>query len=104
MAVVTGSSRGIGAATGRLLAANGVKVVVNGRDQASIDSTVATIRAEGGQAIGVAAAGTDFAASKHLRRQAEDAFGPVSILGAFRGGRGSPRPPSRSRRKSGGAL
>jgi len=38
IAVVTGGSRGIGAAAARLLADNGVKVVVNGRDQAAIDN------------------------------------------------------------------
>ena len=36
VAVVTGGSRGIGAATCRLLAANGVKVAVNGRNEAAI--------------------------------------------------------------------
>ena len=38
VAVVTGGSGGIGAATCRLLAANGVKVAVNGRDEAKIDA------------------------------------------------------------------
>ena len=40
VAVVTGSSRGIGAATCRLLAANGARVVVNGRDPAALQETV----------------------------------------------------------------
>jgi 3-oxoacyl-[acyl-carrier protein] reductase len=38
VAVVTGGSGGIGAATCRLLAANGARVVVNGRDQARIQA------------------------------------------------------------------
>src|SRR5882757_1794230 len=42
-AVVTGGSRGIGAETARALAANGVGVVVNGRDQAALDAVVASI-------------------------------------------------------------
>jgi 3-oxoacyl-[acyl-carrier protein] reductase len=62
VAVVTGGSGGIGAATCRLLAANGAKVVVNGRDGAKIDALVDEIDSAGGQAIGVAADVTDFAA------------------------------------------
>jgi NAD(P)-dependent dehydrogenase (short-subunit alcohol dehydrogenase family) len=45
VAVVTGGSGGIGAATCRLLAANGAKVAVNGRDEAKIGAVVDTIRA-----------------------------------------------------------
>ena len=44
VAVITGSSRGIGAATCRTLAASGAKVVVNGRDEAALHATVETIR------------------------------------------------------------
>ena len=40
VAVVTGGSRGIGAATCRLLAQNGAKVMVSGRDEAAINSVV----------------------------------------------------------------
>jgi 3-oxoacyl-[acyl-carrier protein] reductase len=61
VAVVTGGSRGIGAATARALAANGVRVAVNGRDRTAIDRTVAEIRAGGGRAAGVAADCTSFA-------------------------------------------
>ena len=62
VAVVTGGSGGIGAATCRLLAANGAKVAVNGRDPARIDTVVDAIRDEGGGAIGVAGDCTDPAA------------------------------------------
>jgi 3-oxoacyl-[acyl-carrier protein] reductase len=91
VAVVTGGSRGIGAATARLLAANGVKVVVNGRDQAAIDNVVAEIRSNRGEAIGVAADVTDFEAIERLRRAAEQAFGATHILVLFAGG-GRARP------------
>ena len=67
VAVVTGGSGGIGAATCRLLAANGVKVVVNGRDEAKIDAVVDTIQAAGGEAVGVAADCTDLAAIEQMR-------------------------------------
>jgi 3-oxoacyl-[acyl-carrier protein] reductase len=49
VAVVTGGSRSIGAATCRLLAENGAKVTVNGRDEAAISSVVEEIRGSGGE-------------------------------------------------------
>jgi len=52
VAVVTGGSGGIGAATCRLLAANGAKVAVNGRDGAKIEAVVDAIRSTGGEALG----------------------------------------------------
>jgi nucleoside-diphosphate-sugar epimerase len=54
VAVVTGGSGGIGAATSRLLVANGTKVVVNGREEVTIDAEVTGIQNQGGQAIGFA--------------------------------------------------
>ena len=74
VAVVTGGSGGIGAATGRLLAA---KVAVNGRDQTKIQAAVDAIHTAGGQAIGVAGDCTDVAAIKRLRQQVEQQFGPA---------------------------
>jgi len=91
VAVVTGGSRGIGATTCRLLAANGVKVVVNGRDEAAISAVVGAIKPNGGQAIGISADCTDFAAIEAMRREAEQVFGPVDILIAYAGG-GGPKP------------
>jgi 3-oxoacyl-[acyl-carrier protein] reductase len=91
VAVVTGGSGGIGAATCRLLAANGAKVAVNGRDQARIDAVVDGIRAAGGEAAGVAADCTDLAAVERLRQQVEQEFGPAEVLAVFVGG-GRARP------------
>jgi 3-oxoacyl-[acyl-carrier protein] reductase len=91
VAVVTGGSGGIGAATCRLLAANGARVAVNGRDQARIDAVVDGIRAAGGEAVGVAADCTDLTAVERLRQQVEQAFGPAEVLAAFVGG-GRARP------------
>jgi 3-oxoacyl-[acyl-carrier protein] reductase len=94
VAVVTGSSRGIGAATCRLLAANGVKVVVNGRDQAALEDTVDAIRRGGGDATGIAADVTDSDSVDHLREETESTYGPVAILGAFVGSGGPPPGPT----------
>src|SRR5215208_4217197 len=69
VAVVTGGSGGIGAATCRLLAANSVKVAVNGRDEAKIGAVVDAIRSTGGEALGVAADCTDLAAVERMREQ-----------------------------------
>jgi 3-oxoacyl-[acyl-carrier protein] reductase len=92
VAVVTGGSRGIGAATCRLLAQNGVKVAVNGRDEVAIDSVVEEIRGGGGEAIGVAADLTDFALVERMRGRVEEELGPAEVLAAFAGGQGYPTP------------
>ncbi|EKE74994.1 SDR family NAD(P)-dependent oxidoreductase [Gallaecimonas xiamenensis] len=57
LAIVTGSTLGIGLATAKGLAACGAKVVVNGRTQAKVDKAVAAIGAAvpGAQLLGVAA-------------------------------------------------
>jgi len=91
VAVVTGGSGGIGAATCQLLAANGVKVAVNGRDEAKIGAVVDAIRSAGGEAIGVAADCTDLAAVEWMREHTEEGLGPVEIVAAFAGG-GRARP------------
>jgi 3-oxoacyl-[acyl-carrier protein] reductase len=91
VAVVTGGSGGIGMATCRLLAANGTKVAVNGRDQARLEEVVDRICAGGGQAIGVTADCTDLAAVEQLRQQVEQQLGPADVLAAFVGG-GQARP------------
>jgi 3-oxoacyl-[acyl-carrier protein] reductase len=89
--VVTGGSGGIGAATCRLLAANGVKVAVNGRDEARIDAVVSEIRAAGGEAVGVAVDCADLAAVEWMRQQVEQEFGPAEVVATFAGG-GRARP------------
>ena len=91
VAVVTGGSGGIGAATCRLLAANGARVAVNGRDPARIQTVVDAIREGGGEAIGVAGDCTDPAAVQRLRQVVEEELGPVEVLAAFVGG-GRARP------------
>ena len=92
VAVVTGGSRGIGAATARALAANGVLVAVNGRDREAIDRVVGDLRDAGGTAIGVAADVCEWSAIEAMRARVEDELGQVDVLVPFAGGFGGMTP------------
>ena len=85
-ALVTGATKGIGAATCRMLAANGVKVGVVARAQAGIDATVAELRAAGAEAIGLSADCGEPAELERVRDAVEDELGPIDILLPFAGG------------------
>ena len=90
VAFVTGGSRGIGAATCRMLAENGVRVAVNGRDAAAIEGVVRTIRDAGGEAIAAPADCTNGAALARACDTVHRELGDVDILAAFAGGGGEP--------------
>jgi 3-oxoacyl-[acyl-carrier protein] reductase len=92
VAVVTGGSRGLGAAACRALAANGVKVVVNGRDTSAIDAVAREITDAGGEAMPAPADCTDASALRQLRSDVEQQLGPVHALLAFAGGGRQPQP------------
>lgn len=90
--LVTGSSKALGAETARQFALSGAKVVVNGRDEQAIERVAVSIRAEGGECIGVAADVTSSPELSRLQETIRDRFGEVSVLAAFAGGMGNPVP------------
>jgi 3-oxoacyl-[acyl-carrier protein] reductase len=85
-ALVTGSSRGIGAAVARLFAREGARVAVHGRDPAALSQVRGEIEGAGGQAIEVQADVTRFDEIEAMRRKIEEALGPLEILVANAGG------------------
>jgi NAD(P)-dependent dehydrogenase (short-subunit alcohol dehydrogenase family) len=82
VAIVTGSSRGIGRAAAEELARAGAKVVISSRKQDACDAVAAAIDAEcgAGSAIAVAASISDKAALQHLVDRTIAAFGRVDVL------------------------
>ena len=92
VAVVTGGSGGLGSAACRALGLNGVKVAVNGRDRAAIESVVGELHGAGAEAIATAADCTGAAALGRVRDHVYQQFGPVDVLVAFAGGGRPPQP------------
>jgi 3-oxoacyl-[acyl-carrier protein] reductase len=86
IALVTGSSRGIGAAIARLFARHGAKVVVHGRDTTALSAVRAEIEDAGGRAMDVTADVSNFPDIEAMRRRIEQELGPIDILVANAGG------------------
>jgi 3-oxoacyl-[acyl-carrier protein] reductase len=80
VAIVTGSSSGIGEAIALELSAAGAAVVVNSRRRARAEPVAAAITERGGRAIAVAADVRDSAQVAALMRAAVDELGGVDIL------------------------
>jgi gluconate 5-dehydrogenase len=80
IALVTGSSQGIGLALARGLAEHGARVVVNGRTAAKVEATVATLRDAGHKADTAVFDVTDQDAVLAGVEQIEREVGPIDIL------------------------
>ena len=79
--VITGSSRGVGADTAKILAGEGANVVVNYRQKAPrANKVVKEITEAGGKAIAVQADMTDVESLRGLLQAGVDEFGGVDIL------------------------
>lgn len=84
LALVSGSTAGIGEAIATSLAAEGARVIINGRKQASVDATVAKLKAAtGGDVVGFAGDLSTAAAAEALAAQFPKVEILVNNLGIF---------------------
>ena len=81
-ALITGGNGGIGLATAKLFVAEGAKVVITGRNKATLE---AAARDLGPNALAVVADATDIAATEAAIRKGADTFGKFDIVFANAG-------------------
>ncbi len=86
IALVTGSSRGIGAAIAKLFAGRGASVIVHGRDADAVATVSDDISRNGGRVLGAVADLTNYEQIESMRVSIEQGLGPVDILVANAGG------------------
>lgn len=86
IALVTGSSRGIGTAIAKLFAAHGARVAVHGRDHDAVRSITAEIERAGGRALATSGDVTRRGDIEAIRARIEEHFGVVDTLVANAGG------------------
>jgi len=80
VAIITGSSKGIGEAIARGLAEHGAKVVISSRKQEAVDAVVEKFKADGLDAIGIACHVGKAEQRKNLIDQVTEQCGGVDIL------------------------
>ena len=80
VAIITGSTSGMGRDTAYLFAKEGAKVVVTGRNEERAKAAVDKIKAEGGEAIYVIADTSDLGSPQKIFDATMEAYGTVDIL------------------------
>ncbi len=80
IAVVTGASSGIGAATAKALALRGLKVVLVARRKNRLDDLAAEIRKNGGEALVIAADLSDAQERLRVHEEVRSAYGAADVL------------------------
>jgi len=90
VALITGSSRGLGAVIAQLFASEGAVVAIHGRRADAVEAVRAGIDAAGGNAVGVLGELTDYDQVEAMRAEVEKKAGPVDILVANAGGSVTP--------------
>lgn len=80
VAIVTGASKGIGAAIARGFAEFGAKVVVSSRKQEAVDEVAASLREEGLEATGIACHVGSEEAREALIAQTIETYGQIDML------------------------
>ncbi len=79
-ALITGASRGIGAATARHMATKGMKVVLAARTLGDCEQVAAEIRQDGGDAVAVECDVASFTSVEAAVKLAVDTYGKLDIL------------------------
>ena len=81
-ALITGGNSGIGLATARLFVAEGARVAITGRNQATLEAAAKEL---GPNALSIVADATDIAATEKAVKQAVEKFGKLDIVFANAG-------------------
>ena len=81
VAIITGSSRGIGAGIARVLAAQGARIVVNHRNSPEeAEEVAAAIKAGGGEAVVIQADVSQYHEAERLIKETIDTYDQIDIL------------------------
>lgn len=91
VAIITGSTRGIGNAIAETMASYGAAVVITGRKQEQCDAVAAELKAKGFKALGVATEVTKAEHRENLIKKTVEEFGRVDILVNNAGVGGTPK-------------
>ncbi len=91
VAIITGSSQGIGNTLAKGFGEAGASVVLVARSASRLDDTAKEIQAKGGKALAVPTDVTDSPQVSHMVEQAMESFGRIDVLINCAGGSGADR-------------